>query len=155
MRILGIDCGLSETGYAFLIDGCLVKSGVISTGKELNIADRIGLIYDGIKEVVHLERPDISVIETIYGGKNIKTLIYLAHVRGSILLATLDTKIYEASPAEIKKAVTGNGRASKQQVRYMVEKFLDITKGLSEHVIDACACALWGEWRIRDQVPGR
>ncbi len=148
MRVLGIDCGLSQTGYAVLHDGRIISSGVISTPKEKNLAKRIKLLYDGIREVVLSQRPDLSVIESLYYGKNLKTLIYLSHARGSILLAAHDTLIYEASPAEIKKAVTGNGRASKQQVRYMIEKLLNVPERLSEHIIDACACALWGEWRL-------
>ena len=151
MRILGVDCGLSETGYAVLSDGNIISTGIIRTDKRESLADRINVIYMGIKNVVRRERPEISIIESLYSGKNLKTLISLSHARGSILLATHNTHIYEISPAEVKKTITGNGRASKQQVRYMIEKLLNTQRGLSEHIIDACACALCGEWKIAEE----
>ncbi len=148
MRILGIDCGLSATGYAVLFDGCIASNGVIRTDKDESLSSRINIVYLGIKEIVEKEKPDLTVIESLFYGKNIKTLIFLAHVRGAILLATHNTRVYEATPAEVKKTITGNGRASKQQVRYMIEKLLNIPKGSSEHTVDACACALWGQWKV-------
>ncbi|MDO9576031.1 MAG: crossover junction endodeoxyribonuclease RuvC [bacterium] len=148
MHILGIDCGLSATGYAILRDGCVASNGIIKTDKDNSLASRINTIYLGIKEVVDREKPDLTVIESLFFGKNLKTLISLAHARGVILLATHNTRIYEVTPAEVKKTVTGNGRASKQQVRYMVERLINIPHGVSEHIVDACACALWGQWKI-------
>lgn len=148
MHILGIDCGLSATGYAILRDGYVASNGIIKTDKDNNLASRINTIYLGIKEVVDREKPDLTVIESLFFGKNLKTLVSLAHVRGAILLATHNTRIYEVTPAEVKKTVTGNGRASKQQVRYMIEKLINIPKGSSEHIVDAYACALWGQWKM-------
>jgi len=140
---------LSATGYAILRDGCVASNGIIKTDKDNSLASRINTIYLGIKEIVDREKPDLTVIESLFFGKNLKTLVSLAHARGVILLATHNTRIYEVTPAEVKKAVTGNGRASKQQVRYMVERLLNIPHGISEHIVDACACALWGQWKMK------
>ncbi len=148
MRILGIDCGLSATGYAILHDGHIASNGIIQTSKDESLSSRINTVYLGIREVVEKEKPDLTVIENLFYGKNLKTLISLAHVRGAILLATHNTRMYEVTPAEVKKTATGNGRASKQQVRYMIEKLLNIPQGFSEHIVDACACALWGQWKM-------
>ncbi|MCD5384247.1 crossover junction endodeoxyribonuclease RuvC [candidate division WOR-3 bacterium] len=146
MRILGIDCGVKATGYAILSKGVLSESGVIKTEKGTALSSKLQATYFAIRDIIDREKPDITVIESLFYGKNIKSLISLAHLRGVILLASCDTKIYEVTPAEVKKGITGNGRASKQQVRYMVENLLQISSSASEDLIDACACAIWGAY---------
>ncbi len=148
MRILGIDCGVLATGYAVLDNERITGFGVIKTDSKENFSSRLSKIYAGIRDVIEDEKPDITVIESLFYGSNVKTLISLAQIRGVILLASNNTRIYEVTPAEIKKAITGNGRASKQQMRYMVNHLLKVPEDVSEHIIDACACALWGEWKI-------
>lgn len=152
MRVLGIDCGVKATGYAVLSDGKIIKTGVIKPERDKGLSSKLNTIYTNIGKIIKSESPGITVIESLFYGKNIKSLISLAYIRGVVLLASHNTEIYEVTPAEVKKNLAGNGRASKQQVRYMVERLLDVPEGLSEDIIDACACALWGEWRSKSAV---
>ena len=149
MIILGIDPGSRNCGYGLLElerrtitkAGC----GVIDTGKNQLLSNRIKQIYQQISKIIVEYKPDRAAVETIFYGKNIKSAFTLGHVRGAILLALSQNNvpIEEYSPREIKKSVVGNGNASKQQVQYMIEKILNIKIGkMSSDASDAIAAAL-------------
>jgi crossover junction endodeoxyribonuclease RuvC len=145
--ILGIDPGSRFCGFGILQTekNRLVAAGcdVIKVNPNLKLSERLLLIYNKISEVVKEYKPDVAVVETIFYGKNIKSAFTLGHVRGVILLAleNFGAEIAEYSPREVKKSVVGNGNASKEQVKFMVQKITKQTSD-SEDATDALAIAL-------------
>ena len=150
--ILGIDPGTTATGYAFLYTDSLEKNvlipieyGVIKVNPRLALQQRISEIYDRIKALIQKFKPDESSIETIFYSKNIKSILSMGDARGVIMLALAqeDIPVFEYSPREIKKAVVGNGNASKKQVQYMVKAILKLKDVPSSYdVTDALAIAI-------------
>ena len=144
MKIIGIDVGLKTTGYAVIEDGRFITSGVCSTTNKLPTHKRLKKLYDEMKAVIQKEKPDVAVYETIFYKQNPKSLCELAQARGVLLIAAEENgiKIKEYTPTEIKKAVSGSGRASKYQVHGMVERLLKIKTEPSMDISDAIACTL-------------
>ena len=152
MKVIGVDIGLASTGYAVIEVDKVVSSrqrkvincGVCESPNNLPLSKRLKKLYDGIREVMVEEKPDIAVYESVFYKQNMKTLSLLAQARGVLLLAAeeLNIKVEEYSPAEIKLAICGNGRASKPQVQKMVEYFTGVKIPPPSDIADACACAL-------------
>ena len=131
MKVLGVDPGTAATGYGVVVrkDGgavSLVECGVIrtSTGEELPV--RLREIRDGLAEVIERHRPDVVAVESIFYGKNVRSTVMLGHARGVVLLAAAERGLGVAdyTPSEIKNAVVGTGRGSKEQVQFMVKQLL-------------------------------
>ncbi|MEA2104202.1 MAG: crossover junction endodeoxyribonuclease RuvC [Candidatus Cloacimonadota bacterium] len=157
--ILGIDPGTTATGYAFLqIENRKVipiDYGVIKVSRNLNLQARIEKIYERISELIKLYKPDQAGIEKIFHAKNVRSILSLGEARGVILLALQQQKIptYEYSPREIKKAVVGNGNASKQQVQFMVNAILKIKVPENSYdVSDALAIALCHHHKLNAKI---
>ena len=149
MIILGIDPGSYNVGYGILQieKRKIIAAGCdsITIGKSISLDERLVKIHDEISKVIAEYKPDISAVETIFYGKNIRSAFTLGHARGVILfsLAQANIKIKEYSPREVKKAVVGNGNAAKEQVKYMVQRILNIDLSeKSEDATDALAIAL-------------
>ena len=128
MRILGIDPGLTQTGFGIIhagnSDPTLVDFGIIKPpGSDNPLAQRLKSIYRDIVQIVQDYKPTIMAVEDVFYGKNVKSTLLLGHARGAALLAgaEFDLPIYEYSARKIKQAVTGNGNAHKNQVQYMVK----------------------------------
>jgi crossover junction endodeoxyribonuclease RuvC len=118
---------------------------VIRIDERKPLTTRIRILYEEIVKVLEEYKPQEAAIETMFYGRNFQGIFSLGHARGVILLALaqLDIPISEYSPREVKKAVTGNGNASKEQIRYMVAQLLPLTKSnLSSDSADALAIAL-------------
>ena len=156
VRVLGIDPGSRATGWALVVaDGNryrLEASGVVRPhggDREHRLAD----LYRAMTEVVAACVPDCAAVESSFSGRNPKSGLALAEARGVILavLGCNDFAITSYTPAEIKSAVVGNGRAEKQQVIYMVEKLLKLVQSPPADAADAMAAALThihlGRWR--------
>ncbi len=131
MIVLGIDPGTATTGYGVVARGgdgavSLVECGVIRTDAGAELPQRLREIYDGIVEVIDRHSPDLVAVEGIFYGKNVRTTVVLGHARGAILLAATlrDLPVAEYSPAEVKNAIVGTGRATKEQVQFMVQRLL-------------------------------
>lgn len=128
MRIIGIDPGTAIVGYGivdFEQGKChLVASGSIQTDKEKNEADRLCEIQCDLQQIINQYKPDIASVEKLFFFKNQKTVIPVAQGRGVILacLANTGIKIYEYTPMQIKLAITGYGKAAKNDVANMVKK---------------------------------
>jgi crossover junction endodeoxyribonuclease RuvC len=147
--ILGIDPGSYNCGYGIIqveknkviAAGC----GIIKISPSLPLAERLVKIYEDMNTIIEENKPDIAAVETIFYGKNIKSAFTLGHARGVILLALAGKgiDIVDFTPREVKKAVVGNGNASKEQVEYMVQKILNLklTHKLKD-ASDALAVAL-------------
>jgi crossover junction endodeoxyribonuclease RuvC len=147
--ILGIDPGSNFCGYGILQIEYkkIVAAGcdVIKIDPSLTLAQRLNKIHTEISKVIKNYKPDIASVESIFYGKNIRSAFTLGHARGAILLALAQNNIpiSEYSPREVKKSVVGNGNASKEQVKYMVQKILNLKEiPDSQDATDALAVAL-------------
>lgn len=135
MRILGVDPGLEITGYGVIEAGNrqikLVEAGVIKTSYKQKLQDRLIEIYDGLIEVIKETLPEIAVIEKIYSHyKHPTTAILMGHTRGVVYLAIRKSNItlFECPAKTVKKSLTGNGNASKEQVARMVQAYLNLKR---------------------------
>jgi len=149
MIIFGIDPGTAVTGYGVIrvIDNRVtwVDSGVIKTGKESMLADKLAVIYDGLTVKMQQHAPQRVCVEQAFYAKNVRTTLILGHARGIALLAAkkAGAEVAEYSPREIKKSVVGNGNADKQQVEYMVKALLSVpAQHAHSDAYDALAAAL-------------
>ncbi len=148
MRILGIDPGLQVTGYGIIEDKSfkLVEAGVIRTAARRPIQERITGIFDEISKIVEEYRPDVLVLEKIYSHyKHPTTAILMGHARAMACLVCgkFGVKLINYPSTRIKKAITGNGHASKIQVQRMVQSLLKLKKAPEPvDVSDALAMAI-------------
>ena len=147
MTILGIDPGSVVTGWA-LVTGTaerprVVASDVIRTRPGAPFPDRLAAIQRGMVEVLERHRPALAAVEAPFHGVNARAALQLAHARGVILaaLSVAGVATNEYSPAQVKKTVTGSGRASKEQVAFMVERLAG-TRSPFHDLTDAVAVAL-------------
>ena len=129
--VLGIDPGTAVTGYGVVArqgDGAvsLLECGVIRTSSGQALSVRIREIYQEIQKLIERFRPGVVSVEDVFQGKNVRSALTLGHARGAVLLAAAlqDISIAEYTPREIKKAVVGNGGATKGQVAFMVQQQL-------------------------------
>lgn len=148
MKVLGIDPGYAIIGYGVIDtikDNKVIDYGVITTPKEDSIAIRLKNIESALISLFNAYSPDAVAIEELFYFKNQKTIIPVAEARGVILLTAQKfcENIYEYTPMQIKQALTGQGRAEKKQVQFMVKSILglkDIPK--PDDAADALAVAL-------------
>ncbi len=148
--ILGIDPGTALTGYGVVARGrggavSLVECGVIRTSPSEPLAKRIREIYDGVMELIRRHRPVAVSVEEVFQGRNAQSALKLGHARGAILLAAAHAgvTIAEYAPAQIKNAVVGTGRATKEQVGFMVQQRLRLREAPSPaDAADGVAAAL-------------
>ncbi len=130
MIIFGIDPGTAVTGYGVIKTRnnsiTWLDSGIIATNATGALAERLEIIYNGLLEKMHIYTPDRVCIEEAFYSRNVHTTLVLGHARGVAMLAARQVKavITEYTPREIKKAVTGNGNAAKEQVEYMIKVLL-------------------------------
>lgn len=146
--ILGIDPGSRYLGYGLIQTE---KRKIISAGCDYikidpnkELTEKTLIVYKKINELISEYKPEKAAVETIFYGKNIKSAFILGHIRGVILLALAEKNIkaVDISPREVKKAVVGNGNASKKQVKYMIQKILQLkNKPTSEDASDGLAIA--------------
>lgn len=156
MLILGLDPGSLHTGFGLIEKhgSSLVPldAGRFSCSKGLDLPRRLAYLAGRLDEMVSSRRPDLAVLETPFHGMNAHSLIVLAQARGALLavLAGRGIEIREYSPAEVKSAVTGNGRADKDQVARMVRLLLSARgEGWASDATDALALAICCAQRLR------
>jgi crossover junction endodeoxyribonuclease RuvC len=147
VRVLGIDPGSRATGWALVIaDGNryrLEGAGVVRPRGE-NRHQRLADLQNRLTTVVDQQVPDCAAVESSFSGRNPKTGLALAESRGVILavLGRLDLDVSSYSPAEVKSAIVGHGKAEKQQINYMVVRLLNLQKSPPSDAADAMAVAL-------------
>jgi crossover junction endodeoxyribonuclease RuvC len=149
MLIIGIDPGSTATGYGIIKKegsrSSHVVSGVIRLSGSQEHPARLGKIFRDLEAVVKEHAPSIMVVESLFLGENTQSLMKLSQVRGVVLLLgelhSMD--IYEYSPMEIKRGLTGYGKADKQQMIFMVGKLLGVPGLKSSDQADALAMALY------------
>lgn len=148
MIILGVDPGTASTGYGLInteknieMIGC----DCIHTSPEMEMADRLKIIYQKIGEVIKRYHPKEVAIEQIYFSKNSKTALSIGQARGVIMLAASneEIRIFNYTPLEVKQTVTGYGRATKHQIKHMVKDLLHLPSvPRSDDAADALAVAI-------------
>ncbi len=150
MIIVGIDPGLQITGYGILISrGAEVKvaeAGVIKTEKSDLFENKLKEIYSEIGKIIKQFQPDYFSVEELYSHYvHPKTAIVMGHARGVVFLqaAMNDIPVVSYASTRIKKSLTGNGRASKNQVQKMIKVALNLKENIySPDTADALAVAL-------------
>ena len=123
----------------------LVECGVFRTSPRDPLANRLVEIFEGVTELIARHQPDALAVESIFYARNVRTTVTLGHARGVLLLAgaRAGVIIHEYPPAEIKKAITGTGGATKEQVQYMVKTLLRLKSVPSPNdAADGVAAAL-------------
>jgi crossover junction endodeoxyribonuclease RuvC len=150
MRILGIDPGLRVCGYAVICAGetgeRLMEAGVFRTEGSLPVEAKLNQIAEDTQTLLVRFKPEVVAVEQLYSHyAHPKTAILMGHARGVILQKCAETavEVRSFSATRIKKSVTGNGRASKEQVQKAIQRILSLPK-LPEpaDVADAIAAAL-------------
>jgi crossover junction endodeoxyribonuclease RuvC len=147
MKVLGIDPGTYKTGWAFIEGGRGGFSnrewGVIRPLQSLTLPERLARIYDGIDEVRMKYRPDVIVCEDPFVSKDARAALNIgrAWAMAALNAAKNALPFSTYSPAEIKKSVTGYGRAGKAQMNSQIRVLLEISGELQEDAGDALSCA--------------
>lgn len=149
MRIFGIDPGSARTGYGCLqTDGSrhrVIVAGVISAPPAATFPEKLLEIHRRLAVLIEESRPDCVAIESLFHASNVRSALKLGHARGVAMLAAVEAglPVVEYTPAEIKRAVVGYGRAEKHQVQQMMKLLLGLSEAPSPHdVADALAVAL-------------
>ena len=149
MRIFGIDPGSERTGY-----GCiestgsrhrLVVCGSLAAPSRATFPEKLDAIHAGLRALLDAHRPDCVAVEDIFYARNVRSALKLGHARGVALLAASQSglPVVAYSPAEIKRAIVGYGRAEKPQVQEMIRLLLGLETRPSPHdVADALAVAV-------------
>ena len=158
MKIFGIDPGSDRTGYGCIeTDGSrhrVVMSGAISSRATATFPEKLLRIHTRLAALISECGPDYVAIESIFFAANARSALKLGHARGVAMLAAIEAgvPVVEYSPAEIKRAVVGYGRAEKHQVQQMVKLVLGLARAPSPHdVADALAVAIC---HVHTMVPG-
>lgn len=148
-KILGIDPGIERLGWGVIEkNGSAVKiidSGVKKTLKTQPEASRLWEIWQFLDKLIVKERPEVLSTEKLFFAKNVKTALVISEVRGLILALAEKHKltIREFTPLEVKMAICGYGKASKENVSSMLKLFIDLPKKqLLDDETDAIALAI-------------
>lgn len=149
MRVIGIDPGTGILGFGVINitrgRAKMVTAGVITTPAHTPLPERLEEIYVGLTDIIKETQPDVMSVEKLFFTKNITTAISVAEARGVAILTgrQADLPIYEYTPNEIKKSITGYGAAKKLQVQEMVRIQLGLQeKPKPDDCADALAAAL-------------
>ena len=149
MRILGIDPGLTKTGFGIIDindDSLkLIDYGIVKPKNTDKLERRLLTIFNDMSEIIKKYNPTVVSIEEVFYGKNVKSALLLGQARGAAMLSAASNKItiFEYSAKKIKQSVTGNGNADKNQVKFMVGSILNIKNlDIPLDASDALAIAL-------------
>ena len=149
MRVFGIDPGSNRTGYGCVdTDGRrhrLVLCGAISAGASRAFPDRLAMIFRELSSLIRNCQPEYVAIENLFHATNVRSALKLGHARGVAMLAAVESgvTVVEYTPAEIKRAVVGYGRAEKPQVQQMIKLLLGLDRAPEPHdAADALAVAI-------------
>lgn len=159
MRFIGIDPGYSILGWAVIDDACtLIDFGVITTEKDIPFDERLLHIHTALNTICETFKPDTAAIERIFFQKNTKTAIEVAKVIGVIILSLKLKAIHyeEYTPPQVKLAITGYGKATKEQMQIMMKRLFNISRLPDpDDAADALALALCHSCRYNSQLINR
>ena len=149
MRILGIDPGYGITGFGLIEadrgSSKLLQCGAITTPAGMDFSARLEIIYEDMRKLLEVAKPDAVAIEELFFGQNVTTGIGVAQSRGVILLAIRQAGLEVTSykPMQVKQAVVGYGNATKHQVQDMTKRLLGLqAMPKPDDAADAIAIAL-------------
>ncbi len=149
MIILGIDPGYATVGYGIIktqgSKNFALDYGAITTPKTQPLPERLTFIAKEISELIEKHQPDAISIEELFFQNNRKTAIFVAEARGAIIVSCMQncSNLYEYTPLQIKQAMTGYGRADKNQIQQMVKIMLGLSDiPRPDDAADALAVAL-------------
>ncbi len=146
-RILGLDPGLRITGFG-IIDKLgsrirYVASGCIRT-RDGELPGRLKTLLDGVREVIDTWSPDQVAVEKVFVNVNPQSTLLLGQARGAVICGAVShaLPVHEYTALQVKQAVVGYGKASKEQVQHMVQRLLELEGHPSADAADALACAI-------------
>ena len=148
MRIAGVDPGTLETGVGIIeISGktpAVLYCHTIQAGRAKTISDRLSIIYTELKIIFEEWKPEVLALENVFFQKDFKAAVKVGEARAAAMLAASlsQVPVVEYPPARVKQSVCSNGRASKDQVQYMVRQLLNFKGALTNDSSDALAVAL-------------
>ena len=160
MRVIGIDPGISHTGFG-IVDAPggerfqALASGVIRTDAKLAFVERISHLHRELVGLFQRWQPDHMAIESVFFARDPRSALLLGHARGVVVLsaALAGIEVFEYSATEIKKAVCAYGHAGKPQVQAMVKTLLRLDKGVTNHAADALAASICHIHSYRSPLP--
>lgn len=159
VRVIGIDPGsrLCGWGVVDLVGGrpVSVDNGVVVLDEDRPLAERLGVLFDRLGDVLREHGPTCAAVEGIFQHRNARSALILGHARGVALavLARTGLEVAEYTPQQIKKAVTGTGRADKSQVQIIVARRLDLPEPPQADAADAVAVALCHAQHVAFPLP--
>lgn len=145
--ILGIDPGLRRTGFG-LIEERGARLGYVASGTirtpDADLATRLGVICQGLAEIINQYHPFESAIEKVFVNVNPASTLLLGQARGAAIaaLVTAGLRVHEYTALQLKRAVVGHGHAAKAQIAHMVQQLLALPGAPSADAADALACAI-------------
>ena len=148
LRILGIDPGLTVTGFGVIGKRgqslAYVTSGCIRSSAAGELPQRLKTILDGLAQVIAMQHPDEVAIEKVFVNVNPQSTLLLGQARGAAICAAVicGLPVAEYTALQVKQAVVGHGHARKEQVQEMVRRLLDLPGRPSPDAADALACAI-------------
>ncbi|BBB92858.1 MAG TPA: crossover junction endodeoxyribonuclease RuvC [Methylomusa anaerophila] len=149
MLALGIDPGTAICGYGLVEQSGsrlrAVTYGAVQTRSDLEAADRLLKVYEGIELLIKNYHPDIVGVEQLFFNKNVRTAMAVGQAKGVVLLAAVQNgvSVAEFTPLQVKQSVVGYGNAAKEQVIYMTQRLLNLSqKPHPDDVADALAVAI-------------
>jgi crossover junction endodeoxyribonuclease RuvC len=148
--VLGIDPGTAAMGYG-IVEGRggrvrMIDAGCLTTKPDASLPKRLLAIHGLLDELIALHRPDLVAVERLFFSRNAQTAFAVGQARGVVLLAAAQAEVpvREATPNEVKVAVTGYGNADKEQVGRMVAVCLGLAEPpRPDDTADALAIAIW------------
>jgi crossover junction endodeoxyribonuclease RuvC len=150
IRILGVDPGLRLTGWGMIaMDGprlAWIAHGVIAPDPEAELAERLALLAEGLRAVIHDHEPQEAAVEETFVNINPKSTLLLGQARGVVLatLAAARLRVAEFAARKVKQSIVGTGAADKSQVAFMVRRLLPKAGEVSADAADALAVAICG-----------
>jgi len=149
MVVIGIDPGTARCGYGVVLARgarlAALDGGVVSATADLALEHRLEQIYNRVRDLIAIYRPDAVAIEDVFFGQNVRTALAVGQARGAVLLAAGLAGIPCSSytPQAVKQAVCGSGTAAKDQVQRMVGALLSLPEPPQpDHAADALAVAI-------------
>ncbi|HRK74347.1 MAG TPA: crossover junction endodeoxyribonuclease RuvC [Rhodothermales bacterium] len=161
MIILGIDPGSNFTGYGVIrMEGrteTVLEYGFLQLEKQEEHFDRLKTIYDRIEAVIRRTEPTVCAIEMPVYGRNAQSMLKLGRAQAAAVLAALNAglPVVQYTPKEVKKSVTGNGNAAKEQVWFMIKSLLKVEDNKGFDASDALGVAVCHAGRTRSGAGGQ
>jgi crossover junction endodeoxyribonuclease RuvC len=147
--VLGVDPGTASTGYGLVAtNGTALRAldyGLLETARNDALPVRLRVIHDGVRHLIELHRPQLVAVERLFLNSNVQTAFAVGQARGVVLLAAEECElpVFEYGPHEVKMAVTGYGRAGKNDVQRMVQMVLGMAElPRPDDAADALAVAI-------------